>query len=70
MCIAHRTTVNVSWALFSSESAGKAAGIENMPIMMRVKNHSAVIKALTAKDFEIEKHLRNVKSIQHWLGLT
>lgn len=70
MCITHRTRVNASWALHCSESARKAAGIENMPIMMRVKNHSAVIEACTAEDFKIEKHLRNVKSIQHWLGLT
>lgn len=54
MCIIHHTAVNASWALLhSSESAGKAAGIENMPIMMRVKKHSAIIEACTAEGFKI-----------------
>lgn len=55
---------------YSSEADRKATGIENIPIMMRMKNFSAIIEAPTAKDFKREKHLRNVKSIQHWSGLT
>lgn len=54
---------------YSGESARKATSIENIPIMMRIKNHSPIIEAHTAKDLKIGKHLRNVKSIQHWLGL-
>jgi len=55
---------------YSGESARKATFIENIPIMMRIKNHSAIVEAHTAKNFKIEKHLRNTKLIQHWLGLT
>lgn len=55
---------------YSGQSARKATGIENIPILMRIKNYSAIIDDHTAEDFKIEKRLRNIKSIQHWLELT
>lgn len=42
---------------YSGDSARKATGIENIPIMMRIKNHSAIIEAHTAKYFKIEKNI-------------